>query len=517
MTASGLDVSFEELGLARARRQELAAFVTEAKSWAKAQWQEPRAAQLYTERLRALVDFGFVTECYELSEALLASVPLPFAGCAVVRAYMSHAETARKKKLPESRAFYEALQGHSNPIERGHGFAGTSLMALLEGNFQRARFELARAKQAFEEAGEPLDVWKMNIREIMLLRFENNYDAASEACRTLLSALAASPTEVRIDATAVRISVLATLASNALETGRVSEALRLLKGAARLARVLPDAQASVYAFSQYGNALLKAGRPLEAISWLQEASSRQRIVEPAAHLNTQSVLLQCYLEAGQWTSALALAQELLNSRMHGVDPDLREEIETLACSLQAALFLVDASSRLVCPSSLGQSAQSVRAREAFNAACMQIEYAVVKNVAVADAANSTHKPHAREMRLVWDKPNERVVVHHTDGKVEEHEVRADTALEAALDKLIEHAPQGLSFASLFPALSTEHPRSTARRRQRAVKALVEVMRCADRQPGDVLALRDGLCVFVLPQSHSEFVFRSQSKHPEVTL
>lgn len=48
------------------RRQGLTAFVSEAQSWTKAQWQEPRAARLCTVRLRVLVDFGFVTECYSL-------------------------------------------------------------------------------------------------------------------------------------------------------------------------------------------------------------------------------------------------------------------------------------------------------------------------------------------------------------------------------------------------------------------------------------------------------------------
>jgi tetratricopeptide (TPR) repeat protein len=515
MPQSALEVSFEDLDLVRERQQHLAAFVAEAKTWSKLQWQTPPCQHAYTTRLRALVDFGFVADACGLSETLLAQMPTAFPGRALVQAYMAHAETARKIKIPKQKELYAALQASTCALERGHGFAGTSLIALLEGDFENARADIGRARYFFQEAGQNLDVWKMDIREIMLLRFANNYTAASEACRRILDLLATCPQREKIDATAVRISLLATLASNALEMGNLAEALRVLKGAARLARALPESQASVYALSQYGNALQKAGRDTEAIAWLQEASSRQRVVEPAAHLNTQSVLLRCFLSAKRWTSALALAQEMLASRMHGVDPELRSEIETLACSLQTSLFLVDAPSRLVCPTSIGTSEESLRARAAFFAVCSLMESAHVKIIAARNSTPTGAAP-GRQSRLVWDTGNERLVVHHADGRVAEHDARAGTALVAALQKLVSHAPQEVSLADLFPALPGEHPRSTARRRQRAVKTLVEEIRCAERNGINALALCSGLTVSVLANPFSPHDSDRIHSFPEVT-
>lgn len=286
-----------------------------------------------------LVDWGQPGVAYEYAEIfekkwrtlvvakgeISSSLPRyhPVVALQICRMYIIHWDLARGRCLAQAQPQLEALVANPlNDFIHAHALSALGFLAFLQQKNTLAKDRFNQARELFLADGDLVDALKMQVREIMVLRFEDQQEEAFQRAEMLL----AESLPHGVAAISPILLAYSILGQASLALGRRFEALRYLKESARLARVMPPSNASAYAMFQYGRALQEHGKHEEAVRWLEKAATVQRVSDPVAHFATLIHLVRSHRLSENWSDARTTARALINQRITDNDAQAAREM-----------------------------------------------------------------------------------------------------------------------------------------------------------------------------------------------
>jgi tetratricopeptide (TPR) repeat protein len=245
--------------------------------------------------------------------------------------YSAHAASALRYKMELQTQIFHFCKKHALESLQAHGWSGLGFLHVLQGNLEDSRSHFQAAEVLFERAGQKSNSLKVAVRIAMVQRFLQT-DADP-----LLIRIKNESEKLGGMGFAPFVSASSTLGADKVARKDTAAGFRELREVVKLCAAVPKCQSTLYAMSQYGNALLQGGRLGEAVQWLEKVEQLQRTLEPAAQLTTQVVLLDAYLQMRRFQDALRISKRVEAHKLRGVDPDLADEADGLLQSLKRSL------------------------------------------------------------------------------------------------------------------------------------------------------------------------------------
>jgi tetratricopeptide (TPR) repeat protein len=308
---------------------------------------EPEFIRNVTRFLPLILDFGKVTQGYELCEFLISrwqnvslfqqsvspTAPLhsPSMAFLFCRIYKCHIDISRKKELASHRRFVESLRDSPHAWLRAQAFSALGFLDVLEGKNRESLPSFEEAIQLFEMQGDTVGILKVRIRKIYALFYLwENEKALEEAKEVLERAL-----KTGVAAVSPILAAYGAIGHNYMDAGRHSDGLRSLREAAKISKLMAPSHAGAFAIYQYGYALCRTGRHKEAIVWLDSAEKMQRMFDPVMRHGTLTVLLNALRLSGDLSRAVTLSKELISDRLLNIH--IEDQLEAYEEAIQVEL------------------------------------------------------------------------------------------------------------------------------------------------------------------------------------